>query len=707
MATSSGSRAERLEPGRAPGIASDLAWGACFGALVALVEVHAVYVTTGRFDPGFAVANALYLGAAFALGTALLATTRLLGRALPVAGRLAVLLAALLVIRATVDGVFEILKEGHSLAWSASRSLAIASGGALALGAALWLALRRRAPSFGRGLLIAALGAAALLYLSEFAPRLRITGSSDLARFGLVVAATALGTWLAVVAASRLPGALAALLALALVVAPIVWRSAVGPAEFSQVSSQSSAPLVSAAPGSPNIVMIVLDTLRSDHMDLYGYSRETMPEVTRFAQRAVVYEQSISPSPWTLPAHASLFTGLYPREHGAEGGSAESDAAARSGARLLHEKNQTLAESVVERGYATAGVGANWLWLRPRYGLGQGFQRWDVRPSYRGAMAEGYFALIPRTRTAVDTTPLRRLLDPLVHFDLAQVIYRRGEEITDRAIEEIERAGGAGRPFFLFLNYMDPHDPYQAPGDFTDYFPGRDPGLPRQWEGLERSKASPEAIRTHVVAQYDSELRYLDVHLGRLFDALERNGRLDDTIVVITSDHGEALGEHGNHTHGSSLYDEEIRVPLVIYDPRNPVGARVAAPIETRAVMPWLLARAAGADAAVPAAAELANGGSSFAELYGVRGADWIAVRGERWKLIQRTDGKQQLFDLSQDLDELDDLLSRNGTELAAPLLADIAAWRAAVPAFEADGGGHQRLSDEEILLLKELGYIE
>jgi arylsulfatase A-like enzyme len=706
MPVSVGPRAPRV--GSHLELGSHLGWGAIFGAVVAVVEVHAVYVTTGRFDLGFAVANAIYLSVAFALAALAFGAAGLLGGGLRQAARLAILLALLLVIRSTVDGVFEILKQSRSqLGWTISRSVAVAAAGAVVLFGALWISLRRRALPSGAWFGLAAIGVTALLYLSELAPQFLLGELAPLHRFALVVGATALGTGLAVFGASRLPQSLMALVVLVLLAGPVAWRALVGPAEFSRVGGFAPPPSAGAAPDGPNVVLIVLDTLRADHMELYGHSRETMPELTRFAQRAAVYEQCISNSSWTLPSHASLFTGLYPREHGAEGGSADTDAAARSGARLLHADHRTLAEALGERGYATAGIGANWLWLRPRYGLGQGFQHWDVRPSYRGSMAEGYFALIPRTRTALDASPLRWFYEPLVDRDVAQVIYRRAEEITDSAVTQIERLGGADRPFFLFLNYMDPHDPYQAPAPFADFFPGRDPSLSRQWEGLKRAKVPPEVIRTHVAAQYDSELRYLDVHLGRLFAALEESQRLQDTIVILTSDHGEALGEHGNKTHGSSLYDEEIRVPLIVYDPASPVGARVATPVEIRAVMPWLLARTgASASPGGPAADGLANGGPTFAELYGVRGADWIAVRSERWKLIHRSDGKQQLFDLARDIEESDDLFGRNGAAHAAPLLAAIDQWKADVPAF--DGGvRNERLSDQEILLLRELGYIE
>lgn len=415
----------------------------------------------------------------------------------------------------------------------------------------------------------------------------------------------------------------------------------------------------------PNVLLIVLDTTRRDRLSTYGHRVETTPHLSRIAAEGVLYENCITPGSWTLPSHASLFTGLFPRDHHAT-------------VEHLHLDDEfvTLAETLGDAGYATVGFTNN-AWLSKGMGMTQGFAEWQEID----ARDWGYS----------DT----------------------GAQVTNRrALAWLDARPDPSRPFFMFINYFEPHLPYAPPPPYdTRYVPGdADPATLaalRKWKnprelgfilkqpGMEVTARQFELL----LSQYDGEIAYLDSRLGELFDALGERRLLDDTVLVITSDHGEHFGEHGMMDHKMSLYDVLVHVPLVVrYPPAFPGGRRIRAHVQTIDVFPTLV-RLAGAVGAhgpgLPLDDEHGRGRPyTFAEFgkpdvfIGVMrrtypNADLGAlhralkmVRGERHKYIWASDGCEELYDIVADPLEENDLAAQY-PELVAQFGEALAAFTA------------------------------
>jgi len=271
-----------------------------------------------------------------------------------------------------------------------------------------------------------------------------------------------------------------------------------------------------------SVVLISLDTTRRDHLSVYGYDRKTSPNLDAMSADGIVMQNFLTTSSWTLPTHASLFTGLFPSSHGAHysnvGNTALGDAdGAPQGfdafrANRLPDAANTLAETLKANGFQTHAVGAG-PWFKPVFGLDQGFDHYDAA------------------------------------FD--SLAGRDGAEVSELAINAIERS--TDNPFFLFLNYFDPHDPYDGHGT--------------SWEQF--LKPGPDFARSKVLAEYDSEILYMDEQLGRVFDALRKQGLYDRSWIVVTNDHGEHFGEHELEGHGFSLYEPVVRGVLIIKPPAD------------------------------------------------------------------------------------------------------------------------------------------
>ncbi len=307
------------------------------------------------------------------------------------------------------------------------------------------------------------------------------------------------------------------------------------------------APIPEGAPAPPadrpDVVLIVLDTARAARMSLYGAGRPTTPALQRLAEGATRFDAAYSTACWTLPSHASLFTGLYPPEHGAHWGNL-----------LLGEGNVTLAERMQSAGYRTAAFSAN-PWVTREGGFGQGFDFFLERPSERRPWRPWQLAFFP---------VFARLAGERFAFEDA------GGEI-EISFAAQWMAGQPGTPHFTFINMMEAHIPYAPPGRFRrefaggwtdealraldqnlviDLSPGRAPRPEEEWEGLRDL--------------YDGEIAYLDHLVGRLVRFLEASGRLDRTLLIVTSDHGENLGDHLPLDHQLGLWETLIHVPLVV-----------------------------------------------------------------------------------------------------------------------------------------------
>ena len=335
------------------------------------------------------------------------------------------------------------------------------------------------------------------------------------------------------------------------------------------------AKLPPAAPELPNVLVIVVDTLRADHLSSYGYARPTSPNVDRMARQGVLFENALSTCSWSYPSHVSLLTGAYQFEHGMESVPAVGVFDSSS---LNFNGYPTLGEALERRGYRTAAFSANRTYFTHDLGFNRGFTHFEdyfhspadmlVRTLYGKEFARIY---LTRSNKSKPKRLLRFLgFDSLLDTDDegsvqmggAQGVRKRATAVNQELLRWID-GGKRAQPFLAFLNYYDVHHPYGGPVSF-----GR-----------------PAWAQETVVDQYDDSVRYVDDAIGQLMADIERRGLGQNTLVIVTSDHGESLGQHGIAYHGETLYREQIHVPLVFWYPgRIPAGVRVATAISNASI---------------------------------------------------------------------------------------------------------------------------
>jgi arylsulfatase A-like enzyme len=290
-----------------------------------------------------------------------------------------------------------------------------------------------------------------------------------------------------------------------------------------------------AGDDSPNVLLITIDTLRADHMGTYGHDVPTTPAVDRLAAEGATFEHAYSPMGTTSPAHATLFTARQPLAHGL----------VRNGLTLLEEET-TLAEILTDHGYQTAGFVSAFP-VSQRFGFGQGFEIFDDH--FEGSKPTF-------------------LIDNWAGIDVGGAFDRRGVVTTDAAVAWLEGRGDP-RSLFLWVHLFDPHSPYSAP-----------PGFVR----------TAFADYSGEPSSYDAEIRYADEQVSRLVAAFEAVSPVS-TLIVVASDHGEGLLDHGWPFHNRYLYEEEVRIPLIFRWPgRIPAGLRLAQPAHLVDVLPTLTA---------------------------------------------------------------------------------------------------------------------
>jgi arylsulfatase A-like enzyme len=283
-----------------------------------------------------------------------------------------------------------------------------------------------------------------------------------------------------------------------------------------------------------NVILIVVDTLRADHLSLYGYDKPTSPQLQEWAATGLVFDRAFATSPWTLPTFGSVLTGLWPAQHSA-------------GARLpvktkawrrapLSEAVTTLPEVMQRRGFATAAI-VNSAFLRKRFGAARGFEFYDYQKA------------------------------------------RQAEAVVDLAQTWLSENGQ--KRFFMMVHMIDPHLPYVPPEEFKGKF-GDVPADAIEASGrknvVSRLPELTEADRATLVARYDEEIAFVDQQLGRLFGFLEEQGLWKHTLIILTSDHGEELFDHGGFEHGHTMFQEVLGVPLVFWGPGIEAG-RTDAPV--------------------------------------------------------------------------------------------------------------------------------
>ncbi len=311
-----------------------------------------------------------------------------------------------------------------------------------------------------------------------------------------------------------------------------------------------SSPINTDLAGSPNVILITLDTVRADHLSLQGYPYNTSPNLDAFAEKSVIFNRAISVTSWTLPSHASMFTGRFPFNHGAI-----------NTHQFLIMEELTIAEILREKGYNTVGY-AGGPYCKRKYGIAQGFTHYLDRFDFLE------YAQTPKIFN------IRRIL-PLKHQNIFGYDgYRNIEEINKDVFSWLSKNHES--PFFMFINYFDAHDPYTLGTEFRSKFTNevRDYDevanlIGRGEEYPERYAEAPEDLINYTIALYDTEIFYLDYHLQTLLARLDDLGLTDNTIIIITADHGEEFYEHGGFVHEQTLYNEVIQVPLMIYYPNE------------------------------------------------------------------------------------------------------------------------------------------
>jgi arylsulfatase A-like enzyme len=334
-----------------------------------------------------------------------------------------------------------------------------------------------------------------------------------------------------------------------------------------------------ASPRCPNIILIVIDALRADHLSCYGYSRPTSPNLDRLAKEGVMFENAFAASSWSLPSHASLFTGRYPYEHTA--GWTRPKA-------LLNGHHLTLAEALRSQGYRTAAFSANVFWVTREQGLARGFIHFE---DYFHSIADMVL------RTLYGRVIEKYLLQTLGFEDIPA--RKRASDVNRSVLHWLDRDDE--KPFFVFLNYMDTHDPYLPPQPYYNKFSKfKNPSGILNWRvGRNNPQMTPQQLQSEIDA-YDASIAYVDDHIGQLLAELQSRGLGQNTLVVITSDHGEALGNHDLFLHGNSLYLEEIHVPLIFRLTRQlPAGVQIVQPV-TNAALPVTVMNLIGASDQTP-----------------------------------------------------------------------------------------------------------
>jgi len=438
-------------------------------------------------------------------------------------------------------------------------------------------------------------------------------------------------------------------------------------------STASQQKKVSSSSNLPTIVVITLDTTRADHLSCYGHTNPTSPNIDRFAAESLVYENAIAPATWTLPSHASLFTGKLVTSHGARkdvngslvltNGINGPVAWNRHRARKISDDEVTLADLLRSSGYTTNAVVAG-PWMKKVFGLNKGFDVYD-------------------------------------DSNIFTLNARPGIDVTDQALELMRKPND--QPRFLFLNYFDPHGPYHPPDQYARKFV---PGGTGVFAGGRRRPTLQEKV-----GLYDAEILYMDHHIGRLFDGLKELDLFDNAWIVVTADHGELFGEHGAFGHGGVPFQEVVHVPMIVKSPgtQGQTG-RSNEWIQLTDVLPMLLdAINVEIPEGIQGRVRPASDRPAIIEcqtLPGIdKGGDWLAIIKDGWKYVWSSEGNHMYFNLNDDPREENNLFTTYPQE-ARRMDDAMHTYLAGLP--EPGAQSPTQIVDEEMQkTLKSLGYLE
>lgn len=482
----------------------------------------------------------------------------------------------------------------------------------------------------------------------------------------------------------------------------------------------------------PNLLLVILDATRADACSCYGATPPTTPNLDRLAATGVCYEQAIAAAPWTLPALASIFTGLYPSQTGIYQ------------QRSLAPEHVTLFQLLQQAGYATFAISKN-SWLSKDFGLirgvGQMHRLWQWFQS-DDEITVGKLAELHRG-SGLYTRLAQELLGGNVAKNVLNLLYHRyWNRVDDGAVRTVAPVlrwvNAQEGPWCAMVHFLEAHLPYHPPRQWYRRFahdPARVAHLHKQdqWRLAWRHIAGKEQLSAADLQGwrdlYLAEVAYQDYYLGQLLDQLAAAGQLDNTCVVIVADHGENLGEHGLLNHQYSLHDTLLHVPLVIRWPALGGGQRVTAPVQTLDLFQTLLDIAGVAaphttsrnllPGATPRPYVVAEYGrpqvphQGLLTRYDLQPADlapfargFTALRTDRYKLIESSDGQVELYDIQADVGESTNLAGQ-APDTLAQLQQWLATWRQEHGATAVTTQEELQVGDEVRSRLQALGYLD
>ena len=307
----------------------------------------------------------------------------------------------------------------------------------------------------------------------------------------------------------------------------------------------------------PNVILISLDTVRVDHLSCYKLnSRKTSPNIDKIAQNSYLFKNAYSTTSWTLPAHASMMTGLFPSTHKAD---RSINQIARNPVDPLPLSHTTLAEMLRDNGYVTVGI-ISVPYLTKVFGLDRGFQFYFDRLDP--------FENLPFIYKNEHAILVNLLMFSKIIEENDSDGQKRASEVNEEAISWLDKNRDNPKPFFMFLHYFDAHYVYDPPAPYNIREDGTTLDYFYDIETLNKGKYSLSTSGINdLISAYDGEIRYMDYYLGELFEKLKQLNILDNTLLIITSDHGECFNEHEIWTHGNTLYQEQIHVPMIVHYP--------------------------------------------------------------------------------------------------------------------------------------------
>jgi arylsulfatase A-like enzyme len=480
---------------------------------------------------------------------------------------------------------------------------------------------------------------------------------------------------------------------------------------FAQRETPPNVNALAVRPATPNIILIVMDTVRADHLSLYGYSRETTPNLRQFAREATVYRNAIAASDFTLATHATMFTGLYPDWNGAINSTVPNPIALP-----LEPQNATLAEILRSRGYWTVETAANSGFLAPWTGLTRGFASPDLtRP----------VTLSDSNRPFYLREPAKRLISRLFDTAAFDRPHQVATDINKRALHSLDVAKTTNVPLFLFVNYMDAHTPYVPAAPFDVQFGSPDDvrlnpsilhDVKLEVDARKRS-LRPEESR-YLIAKYDGGIASEDAAIDALFRRLRELGWYDNSLIIVTADHGDTFGEHGLMDHFVGfVYQELVHVPLIVKypgqhdarDSKELVSQVDLLPTVLEVVSAPLPHGIQGRSLMHPAtnSNQVVFARGTRSPLVGLGNARFNglhrAIFSGSLKLIGWTAGAPELYDLDSDPQEQRNLYQPDDPR-ARELSNRLETWAASAPRHGSQG---QKLDRSATERLKSLGYIQ